>query len=250
MWSEQKLNNVVGTPVCGTQANWKVALSQRCRGPGGYYNIGNLIGLTSGLCLQILSSRTSEGEQTGFSNAVVTYLIGSPGAIALTCAMLVFFLAGELYHRAWQGLEAEPDTRLNRWADFTSGIGALLLAVSLTYFGNIWLAITSTVLLAGGKFGSSVVAERGWPVRIEFKMQRATTGSMTFDGFRAAVVLSRVPAILSLASVLVATTFSHADFGLGETQSAILLLCFTIWTRADILLARSAPETPIEAKVQ
>lgn len=215
-------------------------LFDRMQGPGGYYNIGNLIGLSSGLVLQVLSMRAQEGALSGFSDAVTTYLIGSPGSTALTFATLVFFFGGELYHRAWKDAASGPDIRLNRWADFISGIGALMLAVSLVYFGDIWLAITSTVLLAGGKFGSAVFPAQGWPVRIEFRGRRATTETRKFDLFRAAVVLSRIPAIGALAIGLIGSAILGANFGLGEVQSAILLLCFALWTRADILLARGA----------
>ena len=214
-------------------------LFDRMQGPGGYYNVGNFIGLSSGLILQIISMRNAEGTLSGFSDAATIYFIGSPGATALTFAMLVFFCAGELYHRAWKDADGRPDIRLNRWADFISGIGALLLAVSLTYFGDIWLAITSTVLLAGGKFGSALAPAQGWLVRVESIGRRATTESLKFDVFRMAVVLSRVPAICALAVGMIATGLSGAGFGLGEAQSAILLFCFALWTRADILLGRS-----------
>ncbi len=211
----------------------------RMRGPGGYYNVGNFIGLVSGLGLQILSMRNAEGVSSGFSEAASVYFIGSPGATALTFAMIVFFGAGELYHRAWKDAGDKPDARLNRRADFVSAIGALLLAVSLAYFGDIWLAITSTVLLAGGKLGSAIGPAQGWPVRIESRGRIATTQTLKFDLFRLAVVLSRIPAIGALVFGLGATAISGTDFGLSEAQSAILLLCFALWTRADILLGRS-----------
>ncbi len=214
-------------------------LSSRMRGPGGYYNIGNLIGLVSGLILQILSMRTASEPWIGLSDAVIVYFVGSPGSTALTLAMLVFFCAGELYHRAWRDSDRGPNLRLNRWGDFVSGIGALLLAVSLSYFGDLWLEISSTILLAGGKFGSALGPARGWPVRVESAVRHGTTESIKFDVFRMAVVLSRVPAICALIFGLLAATISASDFGLGEIQSAILLLCYALWTRADILLGRT-----------
>lgn len=220
-------------------------LSSRLRGPGGYYNIGNLIGLGSGLTLQILSMRAAPEPWAGLGDAVTVYFVGSPGSTALTLAMLVFFCAGELYHRAWMGSDHSPNIKLNRLGDFVSGVGALLLAVSLTFFGDLWLAITSTVLLAGGKFGSALSPAQGWPVRIESAVRRGTTESLKFDVFRMAVVMSRVPAICALLLLLLlllgllATAMSGSAFGPGEIQSAILLLCYALWTRADILLGRT-----------
>lgn len=211
----------------------------RMKGPGGYYNIGNLIGLSSGLILQVLALRNIEGTSSGFSDAVTLYFVGSPGATALTLATVVFLCAGEIYHRAWRNAGTMPDARLNRWADFVSAIGAVLLAVSLAYFGDIWLAITSTILLAGGKLGSAIGPSQGWPVRIESRARYPTTETLKFDLFRTAVILSRVPAIGALAVGLIAAVISKADFGLGEAQSVMLLICFALWTRADILLARS-----------
>lgn len=222
-----------------SSSSFSAGLSDRMQGPGGFYNIGNLIGLGSGLFLQILSMRDSEGIWPEFSDAFTLYLMGSPGATALTIAMLIHLCAGELYHRAWHDADCGPDLRLNRWADFVSGTGALFLAVSLTYFGDIWRAITATVLMAGGKFASALGPAQGWPVTIEGTALRAAPKSLKFDVFGLAVVLSRAPAIGALIFGLVATAFSGAGFGLGEAQGAILLLCYSLWTRADILLTRS-----------
>lgn len=213
------------------------------RGPAGYYNIGNLIGLCSGLILQVLALRNIEEISSSFSDAVDIHFVGSPGATALSSATIVFLWAGEIYHRTWRSAGNMPDARLNRWAGFVSAIGAVLLAVTLAYFGDIWLALTSTILLGGGKLGSAIGPAQGWPVRIESRGRYPTKETLKFDLFRSAVILSRVPAIGALAVILITAAISDADFGLGEAQSVILHFCFALWTRADILLARSLSES-------
>jgi hypothetical protein len=85
-------------------------LAQRVRGPGGLYNLGNALGLASGLALHVavtLEVTTNAGLAHGAS-AVVDYLAGSAGAFSITIAMLIFFWSGERYHMAWAN-GAPPD---------------------------------------------------------------------------------------------------------------------------------------------
>lgn len=212
------------------------AFASRCTGPGGYYNLGNALGLLAGLMFQALSHyRTVDSSVIAIAG---DYLVGSPGATALSMATGMFFVSGEMYHRAWAE-RSTPDYLMLRRADFLSGVAALILAVTLALFGSFWLALGSTVLLAGGKFGNALTPE-GWPVRIEFVSSGATTRCRQLDLFRVAALLSRIPAIaaifVELARLLAVGT---SDVVLDLGQPLVLLTCYLLWARADLLLFRN-----------
>jgi hypothetical protein len=199
-------------------------LRARMAGPGGYYNLGNALGLVMGLGTEITAA--SSGSQTA---ALVGYFAGTAGSTALTLATLVFFFSGEVYHRAWAGRQA-PDRGLNRLGDFLSGVGAIALGVALFLFGEPLLAATSGLLHAVGKFGSALhpaeVSFPGWPANWP-------------DPFRTAVLASRLPAILAAAITLSAALSGAAVFA-SLVAPLTLLGCYLLWTKADILLFRSA----------
>ena len=199
-------------------------------GPGGLYNIGNILALASGVGVQIA---TASGGGHEASDAVLegvrAYLLGSPGAAALTLATLIFIVAGDMYRRAWSnGLP--PARILNRRGDFLSACAAIVLTFALAAFGDVILAFASGALLAAGKFGSALVpddaVERNtWPRR-----------------FRLLVLASRVPALVSLAIKFVGPLVSQNAVPAGDLiLTLVMLVCFLLWTRADLLLMRSLP---------
>lgn len=206
---------------------FRTAVLARLRGPGGYYNLGNAIGLLSGLTFQFIEAAgTASGGQV-----IGTYLFGSPGATALSLSMLLFFAGGEFYHRAYAGRSiAGPDPRLTRLADLVSGFGALLLAIALAIFGDVFLALTSTLFLAGGKFGNALTPAGAWP---------ATIGGRSVDLFRMAALVSRVPAVTGLVIQVLQQRAGDASSLGALTEPLILLACFGLWIRADIMLART-----------
>jgi hypothetical protein len=145
----------------------------------------------------------------------------------LTLATLVFMFSGEAYHRAWAN-GFPPDPSLNRLGDLTSGIGAVALGVGLLMLGQPILAATSGLLHAFGKFGSA--------------LHRPNATSL-YDWpwiFRALVIESRVPAILAalieLARLIPGLTEGAPLIPL--VAPAALLICYLIWTKADILLLK------------
>lgn len=202
----------VSLPVLGL-------LSDRLQGPGGWYNLGNAIGLAVGLGLQINAAGTAQG--------VVGYLAGNAPALALTVATLIFFWSGEVYHRAW-ARGAPPDARLNRMGDMSSAIGALALGLGLLMLGQPVLALFSGLLHAAGKLGSAWhrpggrVLPPAWP-----------------DGWRSAVLASRVPAfgaaLYGLWHVMTQTPAGTADL----LTALSLLASYACWTKADLMLFRS-----------
>ena len=122
-------------------------------GPGGWYNLGNALGLAMGIAVQFADPQGS-GMHGGGMAGLFDYFAGSGGAVALTVATLVFFLSGEVYHRAWARPDA-PDRRLNRLGAFLSGIGAIALGAALFLFGQPLLAATAGLLHALGKLANS-----------------------------------------------------------------------------------------------
>jgi hypothetical protein len=194
-----------------------VSLKERMRGPGGYYNLGNIIGLISGISLQFLHAKSSVAETT------FEYFVGNASALWLTLATIIFIVSGEAYYRAWKN-GFPPDTKLNWWGDFLSGIGALALGVALFLLGQPLLAATAGLLHAIGKFGSA------------FYVQKTELHLDWHKVFRWLVVFSRMPALGATA-----VTLLHA-FGVGnfETFGApmTLMVCYLLWLRADIMLLR------------
>jgi hypothetical protein len=200
------------------------ALIERLKGPGGYYNIGNVVALTTGLGVQIAAASGGGGDdRPAILEAVRQYFVGSPGATTLTVAISIFFVSGEMYHRAWaRGFP--PDRRGNWWGDFLSGVAAVLLTLGLAAFGDVVLAVVSGLLLAAGKFGSALVPED----------YETPTSNPWPNRFRTAVLLSRVPALAALALELVRLLGSDAAPAGSLIMTAVMLICYLLWARADL----------------
>lgn len=197
------------------------AVGARMQGPGGYYNLGNALALGAGIALQVAGT-LGHGSVLA---AVRHYLVGSPAATALTLAILIFAWSGEKYYQAWQH-GFPPDPRLNWWGDFLSGVAAIVLTFALAAFGDLWLALASGLLLAVGKFGSALVPEE--PTRPADRWPLV---------FRLAVFLSRGPAVVALLLELgrILGTGGFAFDG-AAVMPAVMLVCYCLWARADILL--------------
>ena len=189
----------------------------RMRGPGGAYNLGNLIGLVSGTAIQIAHGRASAAQ------TVADFFIGSPIALWLTLATLVFMISGECYYQDWKN-GFPPDKALNRWGDFLSGIGALMLGCALFLLGQPQLAATAGLLQAFGKFGSAIYLQRqdlhlDWP-----------------KIFRWIVVFSRMPAlgatVISLIHAVIVGSLERAG------APATLIVCLVVWLRADLMFLK------------
>ncbi len=202
-------------------------IGPRMRGPGGLYNMGNLLGLVAAVLVQsILALREEMSGADSLANALITQFSGSPSAVALTIAMLVFFWSGEAYHQAWsQGLP--PDARLNHKGDVLSGIGAVALGVGLLITGHPMLAATAGFLHALGKFGSAYGGHIGqhllpaaWP-----------------DLWRSLVLASRIPALTAAMLALWAEMMASSP-GVGAITPLALILSNMLWMKADIALFR------------
>lgn len=205
----------------GPAAAWARALGSRLRGPGGWYNLGNLLALATGLGVQVMASRPGEGGR-----ALLDHLAGSGAALALTGATLAFLAGGEAYHRARGESRDGPrhlDPHLVLLGDLLSAVGAAALALVALALGQGVLAAAGAVH-AGGKLASAALLPppprwpRSWP-----------------DPYRAAVLGSRLPALLGAALA------TWAGLGVGPERliPPALAICTVMWLRADLMLARS-----------
>ncbi len=226
----------------GIAGRLRRGVAERMQGPGGLYNTGNVLGLAVGVALQLIQSSGGSGTAAA-GTSIASYLMGNASAAAMTAATAVFLVSGEAYHRARMA-RGERCRMLGRVADFLSGVGALALCYALWTLGHPVLALTSGVLNATGKFGNAAVpsARDAWP----------QWPAAWPDPFRAAVVASRLPAILA-SSVDLGLASANALAGgrvLSVVTPATLLVCYALWTRADLLLldggarSRGADKTP------
>lgn len=203
------------------------AVQSRMQGPGGYYNLGNVLGLSVALALQLRATSPGDGELV---DAAYDFFLGSPAAVSLTFATIVFLAGGEIYRAAWTK-EPPQAQQLNRAADLVSAIGAVLLSLSLLLMGHTFLAIVSGLLIAGGKLGSAVTGDDPnelplWPLHWP-------------DPLRGAVLLGRVPG-LAAASIDLLARAPHTGISSELLHPATLIVCFLLWIKADLMLVRHA----------
>ncbi|HQZ11734.1 MAG TPA: hypothetical protein PK286_02515 [Devosia sp.] len=204
--------------------SFRHAVASRLAGPGGFYNIGNALGLVMGVALQTrLASGGAEGR--GLLDAAASYFAGNWSATALTTATIVFFWSGEEYHRALSG--GQPDPAGLRRGDLLSGVGAVALGVSLLAVGDVLLAATAGLLHAAGKFGSAF--HPGGRNATAFGVPRAHL-------YRLSVLLSRLPAIAVALLAIIRASAAGVDPFTGLAMPVTLLACYLLWSWADLLL--------------
>lgn len=199
----------------------------RLKGPGGLYNVGNIVALLAGLIAQFLKA----SEEMSVTGAMREYAFGNPTASWLTLAILTFIIAGELYHRAWAESATRKD-RLVQMADGISAIAAVFLSFSLASSGEVWLAIVAGVLLAGGKLGSAVLPVLGLST---------SPRSLLDQMCRWVVVASRVPSIFVL-GIQVVQLHSESALVTQAFLPVTMIVCFLLWVAADLALMRAPKE--------
>lgn len=200
-------------------------LLSRSKGPGGLYNVGNLIALLGGF----IAFNFASSPDLGIAPVLWAYLFGSFGTSYLTLAIAIFLLSGEAYHRAWQN-PSSPVVWLNRLGDLLGGIAAVILTFALASFGETTLAIVSGSILALGKFGTALVPER---------QDMSKSASVLTSSLRIMVIVSRVPAITSLGYSLVIFMIQGGD-RIGATMALIMFISYWFWLCADYLLVANS----------
>ena len=207
-------------------------LSLRTTGPGGLYNVGNVIALVGGISIQWMAVE----ETVSIGAIIAQYLFGSPEASLLSLAVLIFLVSGEVYHRAWSH-RGETALRMVRIGDGLSGVAAVVLTFALVQVGEAWLGLIGGVMLIVGKFGTAFLPER--PNSSQFSAR-------TTKLLRLTVVASRGP---SLAALLIAILSAFASGALkGLAMPILMVVCYLIWLWADILLMRISPPPKTDTK--
>ena len=224
-WKVRQVQENEGPTAIALQQPLSKAISARLKGPGGYYNLGNLLGLVAGTAVQMIQASANTQMSLSLSaHATFEQFVGSPSAVALSVAMLVFFWSGEIYHRAWSN-GFPPDAALNRRGDVLSGVGALFLGIGLLITGQPMLAATAGLLHAIGKFGSA------WSGSPSAKIWPPTWP----DLWRSLVLASRLPALLA-AILSLAFMAPGEGVNLAMITPVTLILCYLLWIKADLLL--------------
>lgn len=202
------------------------AVSERLRGPGGLYNLGNTIGFFGGLAASLVNIPPEDFGLSAALEAAADFAWGSPAATALTLATLIFFWSGEEYHRAMRkGLP--PDEAKIRTGDLSSTFGAVLLTFAFIALGNDVLALTAGAMHATGKLGSAWGASRA----LEQPGYRFPYSTLC----REMVLLSRIPAMIIAVKGLLAAQSEGADAS-SHILSGVLLVCCLLWAAADAQL--------------
>ena len=150
------------------------------------------------------------------------YVAGSPAAVALAIATAIFFWSGEAYHRAWSN-GYPPDQKLTQLGDLFSGFGAIALGAGLYLLSNPFLAATSGLLHAAGKFGSAF-GVRG---ELLFLGRKIDASALC----RNIVLISRFPAIIGTTADFFSAK-AHDDRAFAFNAVA-MLACYAIWATAQ-----------------
>ncbi len=197
--------------------------------PGRLYNFGNGLLLFGGIGGATLAALEEKGDFGNAGARIAQHFFGSPAAVALSLATLVFFASGLAYSRAWRSCGGTPNARLNKYGDILSGVGALILGCGLLMLGGALLAIIAGALNAAGKFGSALSGAR---------IIRTRGGGIALSDFcKDVVMFSRLPAMLA-ALIGLATVVDGAHGVAAVVLSASLVVSTLYWGMADALLLR------------
>ncbi|ABD54949.1 hypothetical protein [Jannaschia sp. CCS1] len=209
-------------------ARMRDGVAARSKGPGGLYNIGNVVALIGGMVIQSIAVE----RHSSLNEVVFQYLFGSPAATSLTLAVLIFLASGEVYHRAWSH-HGNAALRMVRVGDALSGLAAVVLTVALVQVGDPWLGLTGGVMLIIGKFGTAILPERP---------DASRRGAQITKLLRLVVVASRGPSLAALVVTIIVTATDGALAGLA--MPLLMVLCYLLWLWADILLLRLSARPP------
>jgi hypothetical protein len=193
---------------------------QQLQNPGRLYNLGNYLALSAAI-LHCLVSAYVKGITT--TSEIGSFFFGSWPAMFTTLAVLIFFVSGRIYAKAW-ATGFPPIAKLNSQGHMLSAMGAVFVGVGLIGISqnnlSLFLAVTTTILHAGGKFGSWI-------------------GFGNDAAFKILPLLSRGTYIASLVLDIAATTMQN-NFGMNLSIEILLPLALitaaAAWARADWLL--------------
>jgi hypothetical protein len=193
---------------------------QHLQNPGRLYNYGNYVALAAAFLHCIVSAQI-KGAAT--SAEIMDFFLGSWPALFTSLAVMLFFVSGKKYAMAWA--KGFPPLEIyNSHGHALSAIGAVLVGIGLIGLSQNWislmLAVITTLLHAGGKFGSWSCAEND-------------------RFFKMMPLFSRVIYITSLGLDILAISL-QSNYGaemLVQMLFPVLLVCAAmVWARADWML--------------
>ncbi len=189
------------------------------RNPGIFYNVGN--GLALFAAIFHCAVRANLDVASSISE-LRNYFFGTWPALFTSLAVVAFLFSGRKYAQAWAS-GFPPVERANQTGHLVSAFGAILIGLGLIGFSvtalTLALAIITTLLHAGGKFGSWWSKDRIDLFKVMPLVSRVTYGaSLAFD------IQSQIAKMAS---------FSDATVLLLPSA---LIFATLFWARADWLL--------------
>ena len=201
-------------------ATRKFSLPNFLHNPGLLYNSGNLIPVLAACADCILAAKfAGQSDGPNFTN----YFFGTWPAIFTFMAVAVFLAGGNKYTLAWKN-GFPPDQKRNAQGHVISAFGTLLIGIALLGLAQnklaLFLALVTTCLHVGGKFGS-------WTASVDDAL------------FKIMPLLSRATYVATLTLDVVAQV-QHSQSTDSLVVKLILPTCLIaatlFWARADWLL--------------
>jgi hypothetical protein len=211
---------MANTQLLQHAATSRFSLPKFVHNPGLLYNAGNLISVLAACADCILAAKIAgQSNAPNFTN----YFFGTWPAIFTSMAVAVFLAGGNKYTLAWKN-GFPPDQKSNAQGHALSALGALLIGIALLGLAQnqlaLYLALITTFLHVGGKFGSLVAP--------------------TYDvQFKIMPLLSRTTYVATLTLDVVAQMqhYQSADLLIAKLIMPACLIAATLfWARADWLL--------------
>ena len=203
---------------------WRAAIVSRLNGPGGLYNFGNGLGFGAGLCVTFLvaTHRRTASRKFCRSECDICGKSGRRCAGDRNSDLLLErrSLSSGLVERISARSEIDGASRC------LSGFGAIGLGAGLYLLSNPFLAATSGLLHAAGKFGSAF-GVRGELLLLGRKIDASAL-------CRNIVLTSRFPAIIATIADLLSTK-AHDD-RVFAFNAVAMLACYVIWATANSML--------------
>jgi hypothetical protein len=211
---------MANTQLLQRAAASRFSLPKFVHNPGLLYNAGNLISVLVA-CADCIFAAKLAGQSN--SPNIAHYFFGTWPAIFTSLAVAVFLASGNKYALAWKN-GFPPNQKCNAQGHALSALGALLIGIALLGLAQnqlaFYLALITTFLHVGGKFGSLVAPTYDVQFKIMPLLSRTTyVATLALDVLAQAQHLHNTHALIAkliLPTGLIAATF--------------------LWARADWLL--------------
>jgi hypothetical protein len=200
---------------------WTGQLSQN---PGQLYKVGNVLVIFSAVSSCVLLAGV---QHLSVADSISDFFFGSLPSIVATAASFVFWTSSVKYADAWKK-GFPPDQNSNAAGHALSTLGAILIGIALMAMARtevaLALAIVSTILHVGGKWGSWIAP-----------------GNDAF--FKPMPFYSRIPYVTSL-FLDIRADWLNSNGAAGDMSLVLLplglILATVVFARADWCLLQKA----------